>query len=292
MGFGAIGAALRLGRVSNLPTVWTSVVAAAFLSGSVGVPLQAWCGILVATTLFYVGGMYLNDAFDREIDSNERPNRPIPSGIVSARTVFASGFTMLALALGSVTWVAIRVTDTGWKPILSAATLATAIVFYNAHHKKNPISPAIMGLCRVLVYVTTALVFTGEISSAIFLGSTFLFLYLIGLTYAAKFEASGRIGRWGPIALLAAPVLYIFGGWTPLFVGFCFAPVLVWTAWTAYSYEHLHQGRIGTGVAALIAGISLVDTTAIFAMNHPFWAVIGLFGFGSTLLLHRYVPGT
>ena len=55
--------ALRLGRVSNLPTVWTNVAAAAVLAG---VPLAS-LGVLalaVACSLFYVGGMFLNDAFD------------------------------------------------------------------------------------------------------------------------------------------------------------------------------------------------------------------------------------
>ena len=35
--------------------------------------------------MFYIGGMYLNDAFDRDIDARERPERPIPSGHVGAR---------------------------------------------------------------------------------------------------------------------------------------------------------------------------------------------------------------
>ena len=70
---------LRLGRVSNLPTVWTNVLAATVLAGG------AWQNartalVLVAMSLFYVGGMYLNDYFDRAIDARERPDRPIPGG--------------------------------------------------------------------------------------------------------------------------------------------------------------------------------------------------------------------
>ena len=57
--------ALRLGRVSNLPTVWTNVMAGMALGGaalrpSVVVPLA------LAVSLFYVAGMWLNDAFDAE----------------------------------------------------------------------------------------------------------------------------------------------------------------------------------------------------------------------------------
>ena len=40
--------------------------------------------VLLAMSLFYVGGMYLNDYFDRAIDARERPERPIPAGDISA----------------------------------------------------------------------------------------------------------------------------------------------------------------------------------------------------------------
>jgi len=81
---------LKLGRVSNLPTVWTDVLAGALLSGG------AWHGwriavVLLAMTLFYTGGMYLNDYFDRAIDTRERPERPIPAQEISPFMVAAIG---------------------------------------------------------------------------------------------------------------------------------------------------------------------------------------------------------
>ena len=81
---------LKIGRVSNLPTVWTNVLAGAFLSGhAADLPTLRW--VMLAITLFYTGGMYLNDAFDADIDALERPNRPIPSGQISAKAVSAIG---------------------------------------------------------------------------------------------------------------------------------------------------------------------------------------------------------
>ena len=53
--------------------------------------------VLVAMSLFYVGGMYLNDYFDRAIDARERPQRPIPAGDISAAAVAAIGFGMLGV---------------------------------------------------------------------------------------------------------------------------------------------------------------------------------------------------
>lgn len=89
--------ALRLGRVSNLPTVWTNMLAGVVLAGGGVLEVQS-LGLLLALSLFYVGGMYLNDAFDAEIDARERPERPIPSGRVSRGFVFALGFGALAAA--------------------------------------------------------------------------------------------------------------------------------------------------------------------------------------------------
>src|SRR5687767_13276310 len=81
---------LRLGRVSNLPTVWTNTLAAVLLADA---PFDLRRGALLAAafSFFYVGGMFLNDAFDRKIDAVERPDRPIPRGLVSARQVFTFG---------------------------------------------------------------------------------------------------------------------------------------------------------------------------------------------------------
>src|SRR5262249_49744704 len=67
-----LATALRLGRVSNLPTVTSNVVAATALAGGhpSRITLLATCA---AMSLMYVAGMWLNDAFDRDIDRVERP---------------------------------------------------------------------------------------------------------------------------------------------------------------------------------------------------------------------------
>src|SRR3712207_2074355 len=134
------GVALRLGRVSNLPTVWTNAMAGIALAG---VSPWHWATVPAALglSLAYVGGMYLNDAFDRGIDARERPSRPIPSGAAEANTVFALGF---ALLLGGVAMLLTAACGFGvsseWA-VLAGLALGGAIVAYNWHHKGNPLSP-------------------------------------------------------------------------------------------------------------------------------------------------------
>jgi 4-hydroxybenzoate polyprenyltransferase len=89
---------LRLGRVSNLPTVWTNVIAGATIANAAATIADVAVVGLVMTA-FYVGGMYLNDFFDREIDARERPGRPIHAGDIGAGTVSAIGFALLAMGL-------------------------------------------------------------------------------------------------------------------------------------------------------------------------------------------------
>ena len=50
-----------------------------------------------------------------------------------------------------------RAGGTGLGPVFGGLGLGAAIVLYNRRHKGNPLSPVLMGLCRVLVYVTAGL---------------------------------------------------------------------------------------------------------------------------------------
>ena len=147
---------LRLGRVSNLPTVWTNVLAATVLAG--GAWQNARIGlVLVAMSLFYVGGMYLNDYFDRAIDARERPGRPIPAGDITANAVAAAGFGMLFAGV-------VLLAATGVIAAVMGLVLAALIVAYNLFHKGVALSPVTMGLCRAFVYFGAAAAVAGQVS--------------------------------------------------------------------------------------------------------------------------------
>src|SRR2546430_2791969 len=68
------------------PNVFTAVAdsAAGLLLARRAGPLAGdpglWC--LAASACLYLGGIALNDYFDRHVDAVERPERPIPSGAV------------------------------------------------------------------------------------------------------------------------------------------------------------------------------------------------------------------
>ncbi len=200
-----LAVALRLGRVSNLPTVWTNALAGIVLAGG-HVADRRTLPLIVAFSLFYVAGMYLNDAYDAGIDARERPERPIPSGRVSVETVFTIGFAMMALGLALLAWTGYGgATGTGLGAVMGGLGLGAAIVLYNRRHKDNPLSPVLMGICRVLVYVTAGLAVALELPTALWVGAFLLLCYLIGLTYVAKQETLGEVRNLWPLLFLGAP---------------------------------------------------------------------------------------
>jgi 4-hydroxybenzoate polyprenyltransferase len=280
-----LGAALRLGRVSNLPTVWTNALAGAVLAGAGGFGPE-FALVLLAFSLFYTGGMLLNDAFDAPYDAVQRPERPIPSGEVPARPVFVAGFGMLGLGIALLGGI-------GAAPALAGVALAATITFYDWYHKQNPLSPVVMGLCRVLVYAGAGLCYASALPERLWIGAALMLCYLIGLTYVAKQENLGRVGNLWPLAFLAAPVAY--GAWLGAGAPLVLAWWAAFTAWMAVALWFLRRRRKGDiprAVVSLIAGISLLDAMLIAGAGAPGLALLAVAGFGVTLFFQRYISGT
>jgi 4-hydroxybenzoate polyprenyltransferase len=283
---------LRLGRVSNLPTVWSNVLAAAVLAGAPLRPVPVVL-VLVAVSCAYVAGMLLNDAFDRSWDAERRPERSIPSGLVDASTVFAWGFGVLGAGVALVPVAALVAGASPGAALLAAAALAGAILLYDAWHKDNPAAPLLMGLCRVLVYVTTGVALAGGLPAPLLAGAAVLLAYLMGLTAVAREETRGRIASNWPAALLAVPLAYGLGAVPTGVIGAaCWIALAVWIATAVRRLAAPAPGAIPVVVGRLIAGIALVD--AVLAARHGAPAVAGLAVAAclATIAAQRRIAGT
>lgn len=263
-----LAVALRLGRISNLPTVWTNCLTGMVLfTGTT--PPKALASSLLAHSLLYTGGMFLNDAFDADFDrrahrAGETP-RPIVAGEVAAREVFLWGFAQLALALALLAGLTGQLRDPA---VLSASGLAGLIVLYDRFHKENPLSPLLMALCRVGVYVTSGLAAASV---------------LAGVGVSPELGVASSLALSG--GLLGGP------GWGALAFGCaCLLVYLMSLTWLAK--------REGRGVATpvpisgLIAGISLLDAALLLAAGAPRVALLAVLGFFATLRLQRFIRGT
>ena len=283
-------ALLVLGRVSNLPTVWSNCLAGWLLGdGGEWSRFAVLCG---GATLLYVGGMYLNDAFDAEFDAEYRRERPIPSGAVSRGMVWKLGFGML-LAGTALMFLF------GFSTAIFGLLLAASILLYNWLHKMVTFSPLLMALCRLLLYLTaSSAAVTGVTGLAMWSGLG-LAAYIVGLSYLARKEATGVvIQHWPQLLLVLPPVLALLvndrESFQPaLLIGAVF---VLWTVRTLRSVW-MEPRNVPRAVGGLLAGICWVDLLAVVDLlveaNQQREMGIAFAGcFVLALVLQRFVPAT
>ena len=117
------------------------VVAGAAAAGTLG---PATAGLAGASVCLYWAGMAANDWADRDLDAVERPERPIPSGRISADAALgiAAGLTAAGLAIAGKVG--------GRRALATAVPLAAAVWTYDLRLKNTAAGPAGMALCRAL----------------------------------------------------------------------------------------------------------------------------------------------
>jgi hypothetical protein len=276
---------LVLGRVSNLPTVWSDALAGWCLGGYGNWTTLA-C-VALAASFLYEGGMFLNDAFDAKFDRHHRRTRPIPSGAISEREVWQWGFLWLALGLTVAVCLGMAV-------MMWAAVLGACILLYNVVHKLTPLSTILMGMCRLCVYLMAASAAQQGVSGEVIWKGLALAAYIVGLSCLARQENSrGAIRLW-PGLLLATPMVFaglIDNGdsWLPALV---YALVsAAWSSWALSWSMGRQEPNAGYTVSRLLAGVVLVDVLAVAGSSEP-W--IGCFAawFALALLLQRFIPAT
>jgi 4-hydroxybenzoate polyprenyltransferase len=217
---------LLLARFSNLPTVWTNVLAGTIVSGAAFVKADvAW--LCLAVSLLYTAGMFLNDAFDRDVDSRIRPERPIPAGDVTARETFAAGWGLLA---AGTLLLAARARGAA---LLWGLLLAGAIVYYDYRHKQNAFGPAVMGVCRGLVYFVAAAA-ASAVTLQVATAALALAAYVIALTRVAK-RAGPRAGWLVPVLIAGISIV------DAIVIGLSGGGTLAWMALSGFAATMLLQ---------------------------------------------------
>jgi 4-hydroxybenzoate polyprenyltransferase len=101
-------------------------------------------GLALSSVCLYWAGMAANDWADRSLDARERPERPIPSGRVPARTALAVAGALSVSGLGLAGLAG------GRRALAVAAPLAGAVWAYDLWLKRTRAGPAAMAACRAL----------------------------------------------------------------------------------------------------------------------------------------------
>ncbi len=276
---------LILGRVSNLPTVWSNCLAGWWLGGSG--EWHRFFMVCLGGTFLYLAGMYLNDAFDAQFDQQRRPERPIPSGAIKADAVWQWGFSWLGLGLLSFGLL-------GWTTAILACLLAACIFVYDVIHKIFAFSPVLMAICRVLLVLAAAAATEGGITGLSIWSALVLGAYIVGLSFLARGETSRGPVRYWPCLFLAAPVVLALIVNRGEFQWRGFALLVLLIVWVLYCLRHTFWSAhrsVGRSVAGLLAGIVLVDLLAVGGSDLLLMPIFLLL-FLAAMLLQRFIPAT
>jgi hypothetical protein len=277
-------ALLVLGRVSNLPTVWSNCLAGWLLGGSGDWNL--FFVLATGATCLYLGGVYLNDACDADFDRQYRRERPIPAGLISEWKVWCLSFMLLG---GGLFLLALL----GAVVFKLAVVLLTTIVTYDVFHKRFQLAPVLMGLCRGLLVVLSAAAASYGADGLGLWCATALGCYVAGLSYLAQVESRPGPVRYWPSALLFSPIalcLIVNDGNYSRQALVISGVLFVWLLGSIIN-AYRSARRVPEAVAKLLAGIVLVDLAAVGPI-YPEYVVLFPMLFILALVLQRFVPAT
>lgn len=283
---------LRLGRVSNLPTVLSNTLLGIALVNARVHP--AWALLFIAMLLFYVGGMFLNDAFDHRYDAQWAPARPIPQGQARVEQVYTVGALQLLIGVLCIAVAsALRGRQELDYALPAAVALTFLIVLYDAWHKQNPLSPLLMAGCRIGVVLVAALATAGTIERDALYAALLVGAHVVGLTYAAKQEHLRKVNHGWPLLFLFAPALLglALSLREPRALPWALMLLLADGVAVARLWRRA-AGDVPQAVALLIAALSLLDGLLLALRGNALLAFACALCFAATLRLQRWVRGT
>ncbi|WP_202912457.1 UbiA-like protein EboC [Sphingobacterium olei] len=178
---------IRLMRPANVVTAIADVLAGISISGYLSplgwspLPILLLC---ISTIGLYSGGIIFNDVFDSELDRVERPERPIPSGVISK--VEATVFGILFFGIGMGTAYLLGLAST----VLAIAIMLACLVYnrWAKHHLL--LGPLNMGLCRGLNLLLGVSIISSEVGQWWFLAIVPI-IYIASITMISRGEVHG-----------------------------------------------------------------------------------------------------
>ncbi len=217
---------LQLTRPANIITAIADILAgvsiASFSLSIINISPLNITFLCISTIGLYGGGIIFNDIFDLELDKIERPERVIPSGLVSKNNAIIFG--VLLFALGIFSAMANSLISS-----IIALSIAICALIYNKFGKHHSFfGPINMGLCRGGNLILGMSIIENAITHWWWLG--FLpICYIAAITMISRGEVHGGNKN----TLYFAAFLYIFVSSCQLLIAFQFKNLLITTIFVA-----------------------------------------------------------
>ena len=227
--------------------------------------------LLGATACLYAGGVVLNDFFDRDLDRTERPERPIPSGLISPARAATLGGLLLASGVG-LAWMA------NLASFAIAAAIAGLVLLYDTWGKRHlAVAPVNMGLCRALNLLLGVSASPASLARSLPLALIPL-AYIGAVTAISRGEVHGgdrRVARGALISLgfaLAGLAIVVFRSSHALAAAVVFA-VLAWRVVPPFLkvLGTLNPLDIRQAVVRGVLSLALVNTVIGTAVAGPLY---------------------
>ena len=295
------GKGLALLQLVRIPTVFTAmadIFLGFLLTRPSLAPVDTFAFLLAASVCIYWTGMILNDYFDRDVDGQERPGRPIPSGRIPAGSALKLGVMLNVAGLGLAACA-------GQLSLQIALLLTLCVWLYDGVLKKTPLAPLLMGSCRLFNVLlgasaspTGTMWWCPQMHVAIGLG-----IYVCGLTWFARQEAktSARPQLISASFVINAGLATLFGfvhtapdnsqRETAMFVLAVISVTIVRRLLRAISQPE--PARVQTAIKMMLLSLIMLDATLIlFATETPALAIAVALLMVPAFLLARWIPMT
>jgi 4-hydroxybenzoate polyprenyltransferase len=237
--------------------------------------------LMLSTIGLYGGGVVFNDVFDAELDKIERPERPIPSGLISKNSAAVFATILLILAVVAAAFVHEQLFSFSFFLAFIIAIAALVYDKWGKHH--SFLGPLNMGLCRGLNLLLGISIFP-EALSQYWVIAVVPIMYIAAITMISRGEVHGA----KKTTLFAAIIFYFIViasilvtavgngsllytiGFLVIFIALIFPPL-------QKALKEPKGPLIGRAVKAGVIGL--------IAMNASWAAAFGAFYFALLILL-------
>ena len=271
---------LKLMRPANIVTSIADVLAGVAISGfftqpvlfvDQTLPVMLLC---ISTTGLYGGGVVFNDVFDAELDKIERPERPIPMGIITIKEGTLLGIILLLMGIVSAFFV---------NPVsgLLAISIAVSAIVYDKWGKHHSfLGPLNMGCCRGLNLLLGVSIWVTQLNLYWYVAIVPV-IYIASITMISKGEVHGGKST----SLYFAGLLYVLVAGSILFFSIYKGKVLltlifllpfVWMIFTPLlkAIQQSTGKNIGKAVKAGVIALILLNASWAAAFGAPWLALL------------------